>query len=95
MCPITLIISRRECLNLIRAVLLGSGIAAMQARQSVLAKSKADKRDFYYQEKPKDGKSCASCKMFSLANGSVGTCAIVDGDVSPNGWCLAYSPRSS
>jgi hypothetical protein len=75
--------------------LIGSGVAGLITQQSVLANSKADKRDFFYQEKPKDGKSCENCRMFSLSTGGTGLCAIVDGNVSPKGWCMAYSPRAS
>ncbi len=78
-------ISRRQCLTLV----------CMATTHSVLANTKADKRDFHYQDGPKDGKSCASCRMFSLSTGGVGVCAIVDGDVSPKGWCMAYSSRST
>ena len=56
--------------------------------------AKADKRDFFYQDRPKDGKSCATCRLFSAAPSGQGNCAIVDGEVSPNGWCMAYSPKA-
>ena len=55
--------------------------------------AKADKKDFFYQDKPKDGKSCSACRLFSPADGGKGQCAVVDGEVSPNGWCMAFSPR--
>jgi hypothetical protein len=84
MCPTIPTISRRQCFTL-------AGLATTQA---VLANAKADKRDFFYQGKPKDGKSCANCRMFSLTPDGLGLCAIVDGDVSPNGWCMAYSSRA-
>ncbi len=88
-------ISRRQCLMFAKTVLIGSSVSSLVTTHSVLASSKADKRDFYYQEKPKDGKNCASCKMFSTSADGIGMCAIVDGVVSPNGWCLAFSPRTS
>ena len=56
--------------------------------------SKAAKADFAYQSHPKQGKSCATCRLFSTNNG-IGNCAIVEGDVSPDGWCMAYSPRDA
>jgi High potential iron-sulfur protein len=55
---------------------------------------KAAKGDFFYQDKPKDGKSCLTCRLFSPAEANKGTCAVVDGDVSPSGWCMAYSPKA-
>ena len=87
-------ISRRHCLMFAKTMLIGTSVSSLLANHSVMASSKADKHDFFYQEKPKEGKSCASCKMFSTSSDGIGTCAIVDGMVSPNGWCLAFSPRS-
>jgi hypothetical protein len=55
--------------------------------------AKAAKEDFAYREQPKEGKSCANCRLFSLTESGKGVCAIVDGDISPSGWCMAYSPR--
>ncbi len=86
-------ISRRQCLVLARTIVIGSSIGSVVSKNNVLASSKADKHDFYYQEKPKDGKNCASCKMYSTSADGNGMCSIVDGVVSPNGWCLAFTPR--
>jgi hypothetical protein len=55
--------------------------------------AKAQKADVNYREQPKDGKSCASCRQFTPSGSGKGTCAVVEGDVSPSGWCMAYSPR--
>jgi hypothetical protein len=56
--------------------------------------AKAAKADYSYREQPKEGKSCAGCRLFSLTESGKGVCAIVDGDISPSGWCLAFSPRT-
>jgi len=81
------------------AVVLGTRWLFAGSAGSVVAidtmAGKASKADFYYQEKPKDGKSCANCKLFIASTESgKGSCALVDGEVSPVGWCMAYSPRS-
>jgi hypothetical protein len=55
--------------------------------------AKATKADFSYRESPKEGKSCANCRLFSPTESGKGVCAIIDGDISPSGWCLAFSPR--
>jgi hypothetical protein len=34
------------------------------------------------------GKSCSTCRLFSPTTLGKGQCAIVDGDVSPNVWCI-------
>jgi len=74
-----------------RWVLAGSVIAWIAVPQAHAGK--AAKADFYYQDKPKDGKSCANCRLFTGSDTGRGVCAVVDGDVSPVGWCMAYSPR--
>ncbi len=42
-----------------------------------------------YQNQPKDGAKCAGCAQFQAPN----ACAIVAGNISPNGWCVAYAPK--
>jgi hypothetical protein len=82
-------------LGLIRGsrILLGAALLGAAGTPITAVAAKADKRDFYYQDKPKDGKSCASCRQYSEAPGGRGYCALVEGEVSPSGWCLAYSPK--
>jgi hypothetical protein len=93
MCNQVPTLSRRQCLAQGKTLLLVTGAICLASHQVVWASTKADKRDFYYQDKPKDGKSCSTCRMFTSAAGG-GVCAIVDGEVSPNGWCMAYSSRA-
>lgn len=87
-----LLLSRRQHLQRVAKVVCAMACAGLSTAQHSWAKSKADKRDFLYQEKPKDGKSCANCKMFTASASSKGVCAIVDGEVVANGWCMAYTP---
>ena len=50
----------------------------------------------HYQDSPKDGKRCADCTAFKPGAESApdtGTCKVIGGPVSPNGWCMAFSPR--
>jgi hypothetical protein len=68
------------------------GVALLAAARHALA-AKAQKADFGYRPSPKDGKSCASCRLFTATAPGKGSCAVVEGDVSPSGWCMAYSPR--
>jgi hypothetical protein len=60
------------------------------------ALAKAQKSDFQYQDHPHSGKDCGTCKFFSAndADGGAGTCAVVDGPINRNGWCLAFSPKA-
>lgn len=63
-------------------------VPAMLAVKPALA-NKASKSDFAYQEKPKDGKTCATCTAFVAP----GQCRLLEGEVKPEGWCVAYSPK--
>jgi hypothetical protein len=55
----------------------------------------ARKEDFHYQDRPNEGKHCANCTAFvPPASGQArGACNIVAGPISPDGWCMAFSPK--
>lgn len=55
----------------------------------------ARKEDFHYQDHPSEGKRCATCTAFvpPAAGQASGTCNIVAGPISPDGWCMAFTPR--
>lgn len=58
---------------------------------------KTAKSDMHYQDHPEDGKRCADCKQFippSDGRASQGSCRIVEGTISQNGWCSAFTPKS-
>ena len=44
-----------------------------------------------YQHTPKDGQSCGSCYQFVAP----GSCKMVDGDISRNGWCGLWVKKVS
>lgn len=46
-----------------------------------------------YQKTPKDGQQCSGCAYYIPdKNGDgMGACAIVEGEIEPEGWCLSYS----
>jgi hypothetical protein len=46
-----------------------------------------------YQDKPNGDKRCAKCASFIPGKSATddGTCKIVSGAVSPNGYCIAFS----
>ena len=89
-------------LNLARRALLGriaevAGLAALMAvaGRSTPAAAKAAKSDFMYQDHRHDGKSCGQCKFFSPdgPNSDSGSCSIVAGSISRDGWCAAFAPK--
>ena len=85
-------LTRRDAVAQGTRWLVAGGVVAWLGTQHAHA-GKAAKADFFYQNNPKDGKSCANCRLFINTDSGKGMCAVVDGDVSPAGWCMAYSPR--
>ena len=58
--------------------------------------AKSSQASMHYQTTPNDGKQCSGCNFFipgSSASAN-GTCKIVDGSISPTGWCIAFNAKS-
>src|SRR5262249_63990 len=62
--------------------------------RAALAQQKATKQAMKYQDKPNADNECDKCVQFIPGKSAKapGTCKVVDGSISPKGWCLAYSP---
>jgi hypothetical protein len=73
--------SRRD---LFRAAL--SGVAAVSAAAPVMAQQKVSPDEAEYQDRPKNGLSCAACALFRPP----AACAVVAGTISPHGWCRFF-----
>jgi hypothetical protein len=43
-----------------------------------------------YRDEPYAGRTCAKCVLYA----GHGECAIVEGEVSPQGWCLQWTPAT-
>ena len=72
-------------------------LAGLLLAETTNAQAKGSKAQYKYQNSPKNGQKCAQCTFFipgKSANAN-GACKIVDGSISPNGWCIAYSPKKS
>ncbi len=74
-----------------RRLLLGVGLVAATGAISsrVLAQSKLSQAQAKYQDKPKGDQRCDGCVQFLSPNG----CKVVDGKISPSGWCMLYAPK--
>lgn len=79
---------------------IGSAIAlpALAAAIPGLARadSKASQASLHYQDKPNGDYQCSKCKFFIAAGdpSANGTCQIVEGSISPHGFCDAFSSKS-
>ena len=83
-------VSRR---NLLRSATIMAGGAAALAATIVATPAEADKmsqKGAQYQEAPKNGQQCDGCALFKAP----ASCTIVDGTISPTGWCRFFSKKS-
>ena len=80
-----------------RAVALPALAGLLYATETAPAQAKGSQAQYKYQSKPNGSKKCSNCTFFipgksASANGS---CKIVDGTISPNGYCIAWSAKTS
>jgi hypothetical protein len=79
-----------------RRLVLRAGVAAMAGIGAAVT-ARADDSDkvaqsaVQYQQTPKDGNKCSLCVNWVAPN----SCKVVAGTINPNGWCVAFAPKSS
>jgi hypothetical protein len=54
------------------------------------AQGKMAKQTAQYQDAPNGDQKCEGCRFFIGG----GTCRLVEGEISPNGWCRLYQPKA-
>jgi hypothetical protein len=81
-------VSRRD---LLRGAAIAAGSAAVLVGTVGTAEAKMAQKAAGYQDTPsKDGASCSSCSLFKAPS----SCTLVDGTISPSGWCRFYAKKS-
>ena len=81
--------------SLSRRALLGSTTAlaaamTLAATGSSRAQQKMSKQTAQYQDSPKGDQKCEGCRFFVGG----GSCRLVEGEISPNGWCRLFQPKA-
>lgn len=81
---------------MLRNAAIVAGLAAVPWARPAAAQAKATKQAMQYQEQPKNDQKCADCMHFipGAKQGANGTCKVVEGPISPNGWCAAYVKKT-
>ncbi len=83
-------LSRRSLLVQI-ALLGGAALAAsVVPSKQASAQQKVSKEAMKYQDKPNGDKQCSNCMQFVPP----ASCKIVNGVISPNGYCLAWVKKA-
>jgi hypothetical protein len=74
-----------------RAVLHGALAAVIVggAASGARAQDKAKQSLVQYQEKPKGDQECDTCVQWAPPD----SCKVVEGKISPKGWCALYLPK--
>ena len=68
----------------------GAGALGCPGGQGLAQAKKYTKERVGYRDEPYQGRTCAKCVLYA----GHGECAIVEGEVSPNGWCVQWTPAT-
>ena len=83
-----------------RTLLKGAAAATCVALASAFAgkalAAKSTKASANYQDKPNGDKKCGNCNLFIAGKTPTanGTCSVVEGSISPQGYCTFYSKKA-
>jgi hypothetical protein len=86
---------RNDCQVSRRVVLTGTALVAgsaalVTAVPQARAQEKISQANAKYQSTPKGDQRCDVCINFQPPN----ACKFVQGDISPNGWCSLFAPKT-
>ncbi|TAN07622.1 MAG: iron oxidase [Rhodanobacteraceae bacterium] len=91
--------SRRQLLKVgAAAAALGAVVVTgLVAPRRAFAQAAMSKATAMYQDQPHGKDMCSNCIHFipGKSKQAPGTCKVVEGSISPNGWCVAYAPKAS
>lgn len=80
-------LSRRTLLHL--ALAGGGALIAATVTTPAVAGSKIARKAVRYQDAPKGNARCDNCRQWQAP----ASCKLVDGVISPSGWCSIYAPK--
>ena len=80
--------------NKSRRTVIRTGLGLVAAGAAAITSARAQDQKIaqalvQYQEMPKDGAECDKCVNWVAPN----ACKIVEGQINPKGWCVAYGPK--
>jgi hypothetical protein len=76
-----------------RRALVAGALAATSliSAKGASAGTKVSQPAVHYQTNPQNGQECDACAHFAAP----GTCKLVDGDISPKGWCRLWTKKAA
>ena len=81
--------SRR--IALVKTIQLAAFAWTVTGAASADSLNKVPQKAAGYQAAPSDGKKCESCAQFRAPDG----CSLVQGPISPDGWCRLFRPKDA
>lgn len=86
-------LSRRK---MIKYMVLGATIPIINTLINQAHAAKTSKESVQYRDKPNGKDQCSNCMQFIPGKtlDANGECRVVEGNISPNGWCNAYAAKS-
>ena len=72
-----------------RSVAAAAGVAVLFGLVTEAA-AKMSQKSVDYQDTPKNDQECSNCSLFQEPN----SCTIVDGEISPKGWCKFWVKKT-
>jgi hypothetical protein len=85
-------LSRRRLLSTVAGSTAIFGTALVIGWSRVAdAQAKTDKKTAKYQDHPNKGQECVDCSFFRPPH----SCQLVEGQISPQGWCSFFSKKPS
>lgn len=81
-------LSRRD---VILAAVVGSGVVVAAIVAPVRASAKVAQRSVAYRGAPNGTARCVNCALWQPP----AACKVVEGVISPNGWCSIYAPKKA
>jgi hypothetical protein len=89
--------SRRRLFRQGAVIAGGAALGGLMLKAKTQAQSGTESKAMAkYQEKPHGSQECDGCMQFIPGKTSAadGTCKIVQGSISPKGWCMNFTPKS-
>ena len=84
-------LSRRSVLRNAALLAGGAAIVAGSIGSTAAQSGKMTQQAAAYQNGPKNGQKCLDCSFFVQPN----SCKLVEGNISPVGWCKFYAKKAS
>ena len=86
--------SNKQCSRMTRrnVVAGAAALAGLSVLPRIAFAAKAAKSAMQYQDKPHNGQDCDDCLQYipGKTKTAMGECKIVEGPISPTGWCIAF-----